>query len=151
MGSYLSGASTENQPTRSTRDNRPLTGLSPSLHTVAARADAPMHSYLKKVEQQLQYRAAQAFLVLGAGASVADCCCCCCCCRCCAVLARIRSTAVWGPDNFPARLSQPESQPHHLVRIQSSLLSTAMASDKRRWILRVRPGTPEGDGSAEQG
>jgi hypothetical protein len=34
------GASTESQPFRvSTRDNRPLTGLSPSLHTVAARAD----------------------------------------------------------------------------------------------------------------
>jgi hypothetical protein len=49
-------------------------------------------------------------------------------------IARIRSTAVSRPGNFnfPLRLSQPESQPHHLVRIQSSLLSTAMASDKRR-------------------
>lgn len=38
--SYLAGPSIESQPFRvSTRDNRPLTGLSPSLHTVAARAD----------------------------------------------------------------------------------------------------------------
>ncbi|UKZ92272.1 uncharacterized protein TrAFT101_007233 [Trichoderma asperellum] len=37
-----------------------------------------------------------------------------------------------NPGQFPPRLSQPESQPHHLIRIQSSLPSTAMASEKRR-------------------
>lgn len=41
MGSYLTVHQLKASPPDSTRDNRPLTGLSPSLHTVAARADAP--------------------------------------------------------------------------------------------------------------